>query len=264
MQSKIKGDEELQAWAEDITTFGSVTGMPKRIESAETLVDILATVLYIFSAEHCAVNFSQARSALWLHEASRSLLLFRVRHAPDDCDEILSGRPDHRGGAEAFALRVQESLGGFVPNMPLQARDSYLELAKRGGKEAIKEQELARCGPVPLLLCGSKRPYGRAARGCPHFSVRDKSSRLPFASRGMSTSSPNRRGARASCSALASELRRSRMQVHAVALQGTQAGGDDDDPLRVPLRQARLLRRCLPVGAVRCTCCTAPCQLWRG
>lgn len=59
MQAAIKDDKELQAWAADLAEHGRVATMPAHIESRAQLIELLTNVLYIFTALHCAVNYSQ-------------------------------------------------------------------------------------------------------------------------------------------------------------------------------------------------------------
>ena len=61
-QAAIKDDKALQAWAADLVEHGKVATMAARIESRAQLIALLTNVLYIFTALHCAVNYSQVRA----------------------------------------------------------------------------------------------------------------------------------------------------------------------------------------------------------
>ena len=60
-QDAVRGDRQLQAWAEDLAGKGKVGGMPERIDSVEELVAIIANVIFICGPQHSALNFTQAR-----------------------------------------------------------------------------------------------------------------------------------------------------------------------------------------------------------
>ena len=65
--TEVKGDSELQKWADDLHTngfpgyFGAEDGhgFPEQIDSKETLIELCALIMFTGSAQHAAVNFGQ-------------------------------------------------------------------------------------------------------------------------------------------------------------------------------------------------------------
>ena len=65
--AEVKGDSELQKWADDIHTngfpgyFGAEDGhgFPEQIDSKETLIELCILIMFTGSAQHAAVNFGQ-------------------------------------------------------------------------------------------------------------------------------------------------------------------------------------------------------------
>ena len=65
--AEVKGDSELQMWADDIHTNGfpgyhgaeDGHGFPKQIDSKETLIELCTLIMFTGSAQHSAVNFGQ-------------------------------------------------------------------------------------------------------------------------------------------------------------------------------------------------------------
>ena len=63
----VKGDDELQKWAQDIHTYGfpgyfgaeDGHGFPEQIDGKETLIELCTLIMFTGSAQHSAVNFGQ-------------------------------------------------------------------------------------------------------------------------------------------------------------------------------------------------------------
>ena len=60
----ITGDEELQAWAKELSNptdnnGGKVKGMPTSFTKVEDLIEIVTTIIFICGPQHSAVNYAQ-------------------------------------------------------------------------------------------------------------------------------------------------------------------------------------------------------------
>ena len=118
----VKGDSELQKWAQDIYTngfpgyFGAEDGhgFPKQIDSKETLIELCTLMIFTASAQHSAVNFGQYNFLGYVPNAPSGLRRPPPTKKGADYQDILESLPDKSTSAKAIA--VSFALSQFSPD----------------------------------------------------------------------------------------------------------------------------------------------------
>ena len=120
--AEVKGDGELQKWADDIHTngfpgyFGAEVGhgFPKQIDSKETLIELCTLMIFTASAQHSAVNFGQYNFAGFVPNAPAALRRPPPTKKGADYQDILESLPDKSTSAKTIALAF--TLSQFSPD----------------------------------------------------------------------------------------------------------------------------------------------------
>jgi arachidonate 15-lipoxygenase len=92
----VAADEQLQAWAKEITEFGKLKGFPARITSKFQLARLLAMTIVTASAQHAAVNFSQGKYESFIPIMGLGLwgpLVFDRRASASDFERLIAPVP---------------------------------------------------------------------------------------------------------------------------------------------------------------------------
>ena len=110
---RVKGDAELQKWAEDIHVNGfpgyygasDGHGFPKQIETKDELVELCTLIAFTGSAQHAAVNFGQYSIYSFVPNAP-----FEMRQPPPtkkgvtDIQKLLDTLPDSESSGKGISI----------------------------------------------------------------------------------------------------------------------------------------------------------------
>ena len=118
----VRGDGELQKWANDIHTNGfpgyygakDGHGFPKQIVSKETLIELCTLIMFTGSAQHAAVNFGQYNYYGYVPNAPCGLRRPPPAKKGADYQDILESLPDKTTSIKSVAITF--SLSQFSPD----------------------------------------------------------------------------------------------------------------------------------------------------
>ena len=135
--AELKGDSEIQNWAEDIHSngfpgyFGAEEGhgFPKQIDSKETLIELCTLIMFTGSAQHSAVNFGQYVYSGFVPNAPSGMRRPPPTKKGADYQDVLESLPDKTTSFQVVALSY--ALSQFSPEEVCTYNDPLFVLLRR-------------------------------------------------------------------------------------------------------------------------------------